>query len=81
MKNKISLYGGIGTALTAVCCFTPILVIGLTGLGTVSIISYLDFVLLPLLAFFVALTAYGIFLSQKEKQICEKPELSKTELG
>ena len=80
MKNKISLFGGIGTAVTAVCCFTPILVIGLTGLGTVAVISYLDYVLLPLLAFFVVLTAYGIYRNQKDKQTCENIESTKVEL-
>ncbi|HBJ46114.1 MAG TPA: hypothetical protein DDY69_02100, partial [Deltaproteobacteria bacterium] len=39
----------------------PILVIGLTGLGAVAIIGYLDYVLFPLLAFFVVITVYGIY--------------------
>ena len=80
MKSKTTFYGSIGTVLTALCCFTPILVIGLTGLGTVAIISYLDYVLFPLLAFFLVLTGYGIYRNQKDKQICEKVEPPKAEL-
>ncbi|MEC9220235.1 MAG: mercury resistance system transport protein MerF [SAR324 cluster bacterium] len=56
MKNKTTFYRGIGTVLNALCCFTPILVIGLMGLGAVAIISYIDYVLFPLLAFFVVIT-------------------------
>ncbi len=71
MKNKNILIGSMGTGITAVCCFTPILVIGLTGLGTVAVISYLDYVLFPLLAFFAALTVYGIYQKQQDKKCCE----------
>ena len=80
MKNKTTFYGGLGTVLTALCCFTPILVIGLTGLGAVAIISYLDYVLFPLLAFFVAISVYGIYRNQQEKQDCERPFSPETEL-
>jgi mercuric ion transport protein len=55
-------------------------VIGLTGLGAVAIIGYLDYVLFPLLAFFVAITIYGIYRNQQEKQDCERPVSPKAEL-
>ena len=61
MKNRQIKIGVIGTFLTALCCFTPILVIALTGIGAAAAIGYLDMVLFPLLAAFIILTAYGVY--------------------
>tara|TARA_Y100001934_G_scaffold192990_1_gene227598 strand:+ start:439 stop:657 length:219 start_codon:yes stop_codon:yes gene_type:complete len=51
----------IGTVLTAVCCFTPFLVIfrGTLGLGAPA--AWLGFVLLPPLATFLIPTAYALY--------------------
>jgi len=53
--------GVIGTIIVALCCFTPVLVIlfGLVGLS--AAVGYLDFVLLPALAFFVGLTMFALW--------------------
>ncbi len=63
MKNPNVLLGtGIaGTVLTALCCFTPILVLLLGGLGLSALTGYLDLVLLPALAGFVCLTIYALW--------------------
>ena len=53
MKYKMAKYGGIGTVVMALCCFTPILVFALTGIGLVSVIVFFEYFLLPLLLFFV----------------------------
>lgn len=60
IKSPILLTGVVGTVVAAVCCFTPILVVllGIVGLGALS--GYLDYVLLPALAGFLGLTAYGL---------------------
>ena len=58
--NKLFLFGGIGTAITALCCFTPLLVWGLTAIGAAAIIAYLDFVLIPLLLLFAGITLIGV---------------------
>ena len=50
------------------------------GSWAVAIISYLDYVLFPLLAFFVAITVYGIYRNLQEKQDCERPVSPKAEL-
>jgi mercuric ion transport protein len=52
--------GVVGTIVTAVCCFTPVLVILLGLIGLSAIVSWLDFVLLPALGAFVAVTAYAL---------------------
>lgn len=59
-NRKLLGVGIIGTAIAALCCFTPALVIlvGLVGLS--AIVGYLDFVLLPALVFFIGLTIYAI---------------------
>ena len=44
----------IGTVLVALCCFTPILVILLGTVGLAALTGYLDYVLLPALAFLLA---------------------------
>ncbi len=51
----------IGTVLVALCCFTPILVFLLGTVGLAALTGYLDVVLLPVLAFFIALTLYALW--------------------
>lgn len=52
--------GLIGTAIVALCCFTPVLVILASVVGLSAIGGYLDYVLLPALVFFVGLTFYAV---------------------
>ena len=59
-ERKLLGVGIGGTAVTAVCCFTPALVILLGGLGLSAWLAWLDYVLLPLLAAFIALTLYAL---------------------
>lgn len=56
-----------GTVLAALCCFTPLLPVVLTGLGLSGAIAlvYTDAVLLPLLAGFLALTAYALWRGKR----------------
>ncbi len=57
--NKLTRIGLIGAVITALCCFTPILVWILAGIGLDGVIAYLDPILLPLLGLFIALTIWG----------------------
>jgi len=57
--NKLLGAGVIGTVVAALCCFTPILVLLLGAVGLGALTGYLDYVLLPALAFFVGLTIYA----------------------
>ncbi|MDZ7828148.1 MAG: mercury resistance system transport protein MerF [Halofilum sp. (in: g-proteobacteria)] len=52
--------GGVGAVITALCCFTPVLVIALGGISTGTAIAYLDIVLLPLLGLFLLILVIGI---------------------
>lgn len=66
MSNKgLAITGIIGTVIVALCCFTPILVILLAGVGLSAMTGYLDYVLLPALGFFVLLTIYAVWRKKR----------------
>lgn len=61
-KDKTLLRTGVaGSAIMAVCCFTPALVVLVSAVGLSAIIGYLDLVLFPALAFFLAMTAFALY--------------------
>lgn len=53
--------GVVGAIIAALCCFTPVLVILFGVVGLSAVVGYLDYVLLPALAFFVLLTLYALW--------------------
>ena len=53
--------GLIGTAVTGICCFTPLLPVLLGALGLAAWLAWADFVLLPLLLVFLAMTGVGLW--------------------
>jgi len=62
MKRSTLLKTGIiGTAIAALCCFTPLLVILFGAVGLAAWVGHLDAVLMPALALFAGLTAYAFF--------------------
>lgn len=67
--NTIFKTGIIGTALVALCCFTPILVIALGAIGLSAWLGWIDYVLLPGLIFFIALALYG-YRQRNRARIC-----------
>jgi mercuric ion transport protein len=68
MSNRLIKVGLFGTIATALCCFTPILVLlfGLVGLS--ALVVYLDYILFPLLGFFVLLLFFAIFRYRSHSQ-------------
>jgi mercuric ion transport protein len=66
MQNKkLITTGFVGTIIAALCCFTPVLVILFGAIGLAAVVGYLDYVLLPSLAFFVVLTIYALWRHQQ----------------
>jgi mercuric ion transport protein len=66
MNDKNLLRTGIvGSAIVALCCVTPVLVIALGALGLAALVGWLDFVLFPLLAVFLGLTGYALYRRQR----------------
>jgi len=66
-RSKLLATGLIGSIIAALCCFTPILLILLGVVGLASWTGYLDYVLMPALFFFVALTVYAYMKKDKAK--------------
>ncbi len=61
MNDKTLLRTGIvGSVVAAICCVTPILVVAVSAIGLAAVVGWLDFVLFPLLAFFLGLTTYAL---------------------
>lgn len=58
-KNRLLKASAVGFVITALCCFTPVLVVVFTALGLTAAIAWLDMVLLPLLGVFAALTVFA----------------------
>ncbi len=59
--RKLLGVGLVGALVAARCCFTPVLVVLLTAVGLSALVGWLDYVLLPALAIFVALAVYALF--------------------
>ena len=67
MNDRLLKVGVVGSAVAAICCFTPILS-GLLGIiGLAALADYLDIVLLPLLAGFLAITGYALWQRKQAK--------------
>jgi len=60
-KSWLLRLGIVGTLITALCCFTPVLVVLLGAVGLAAIVGKLDLVLLPALGGFVLLTLYALW--------------------
>jgi mercuric ion transport protein len=61
-NSRITLKTGIiGSVVTAICCATPILVLALGAFGLSAWLGWVDYVLLPMLAVFIGMTAYGAY--------------------
>lgn len=56
--------GIIGSIIAAVCCFTPLLVVLLGAGGLAAWLGWIDYLLFPALALFLAMTLYGLWRRQ-----------------
>jgi mercuric ion transport protein len=57
--------GAVWTFVTALCGFTPILIVLLGAVGLSAALGWLDLVLLPALAGFVLVTLYALWRRRK----------------
>jgi len=70
MNDKRLLGIGLGGfGITAVCCFTPLLVILVTTVGLSAVIGWLDYVLFPAMGVFVAITCYALWLRWRPQKV------------
>lgn len=66
MNNPVKkkLRAGIaGTIVAALCCFTPILVIGLGAAGLTAWLGWVDYILFPVMFASLGLVAHTLYLS------------------
>ena len=59
--------GAAGSAIAAVCCFTPALVILLGAVGLSAWLAWLDYMLLPALVLFLGLTTFAAVRMQRSR--------------
>ena len=59
--TSILKIGVAGSIITAICCFTPLLVLIFGVVGLSSLIGLLDPILLPALGLFLLMVGYGLW--------------------
>ena len=59
-NNRLFKVGIVGSILSALCCFTPVLVVLFSAVGLSSMLGLIDYIVLPALAVFVLLTIYAV---------------------
>ena len=65
--RRLIKIGAVGGVITALCCFTPVLVWLFAILGVSALVGYLDYVLWPLLVVFLILLLIGLVKRQRDK--------------
>jgi len=65
-KSTLLKTGIIGSAIAALCCFTPVLVLLFGALGLSAWVGHLDAVLMPALVFFLAISMYALFFGNRK---------------
>lgn len=68
MKDRLLATGILGTAVSALCCFTPLLVIALSAAGLSAWLGWADYVLLPVLALSLAMTVFALLRRRRCRQ-------------
>lgn len=71
--RKLLRTGLIGSAVAAVCCFTPLLVLVVAGVGLSAITGWLDYGLFPALFTSLGLTAFALYLRAGRPGASPKP--------
>lgn len=67
--RKVLRTGVVGSVVAAICCFTPVLVIGLGAVGLSAWLGWIDYVLFPALALFLGITGYGLYLRRRRQAL------------
>ncbi len=66
-NNQLLCTGCGGTIIAALCCFTPILVIGLGAVGLSAWLGGVDYVLFPMMFASMGLVAFALYLRSGNK--------------
>jgi mercuric ion transport protein len=71
--DRLLRVGIVGTVVTALCCFTPVLVVLLGMLGLAALIGWLDLVLSPALVLSLLLIGYSLWTRRRTSQLRPRP--------
>ena len=73
MNDKSMLRRGlIGSVIAAICCFTPLLVVVVAGVGLSALVGWLDYALFPLLFTSLGVVAHALWLQAGKPGRCPK---------
>ncbi len=78
-RKKQFQSSSVGAFIVAICCVTPLLVIGVATVGFAAFVPYLDFALYPLLALMIFLMVVYWRKYKEECRLCEVQDSSKGE--
>lgn len=67
MSDRLLRTGIVDSVVAAICCVTPVLVLLLGAVGLSALVGWLDYVLLPALAGFLAITGYALWRRRRER--------------
>ncbi len=71
-QNKQFRRGMIGAIIAAICCFTPLLVIVVAGVGLSAITGWLDYALFPMLFTSLGVMAHALWVQAGRPGRCPK---------
>jgi mercuric ion transport protein len=71
----------LGALIAAVCCFTPLLVIGLTAAGFSALVGGIDYVVFPIMFASLGLVAYALYQRSGGAGFKPKPVIAALALG
>jgi mercuric ion transport protein len=70
--EKLLRRGLIGSSIAAICCFTPLLVVVVAGVGLSALVGWLDYALFPLLFASLGVVAHALWLRAGRLGRCPK---------
>lgn len=73
--RKLLRVGLGGTAIAVVFCFTPALVLLLGAFGLSAWLTWLDYLLLPMLVIFIGITLFAVIQRKKKSGRDRRDEL------
>ncbi len=72
--RKLLRTGSCGTAIAAICCFTPALVVLFGTVGLTAWLGWIDYVLFPTLAVFLGITIYALRAGTRKPEAADESQ-------
>ena len=73
-NKKLLCTGATGSVITAICCFTPVLVLLLGAVGLSAWLGWIDYVLFPALAVFLGITIYALWAGTRKPEAADESQ-------